>query len=641
MPLSCAALAAALATSAPIVPEGWSPELDLHMDRQGRQFYEINALPFGLSLDAQAPPEWRDVIRDWLADEEAPPLEEFAGQHPFTFLGPYGEHGDLGMFGGVAVAATAYEYRVLKRDGADPERLARARERVVRAAESWHVFYEVTGGGGVVARGILRLVPEDPGDPPIPNPDRELIPLFDGEGNPLPPVKTNGEYRADNSGGTLPADTWIWADSCSKDQLVGQVFGLVLLHDAMKDDPDIDPALVLRMAEDAKLVGARLRDVWDVATIGGVAGEGLYDLVIPDADGRPTFFHDLNPYAVDAALYLDPDGGVFYRFNLLMAIGVLKGLHHVSGDPAIESFLYEELLDGRAFLEMVNREEGAIDTVYAGILTNFSNVNMIATALWLGILLENDPQVTAELRTYLETMWWDRPDEPHRAKDVMMPFYTAVYLTLTDRGTDPALVEATRDLLLAWDLGPYEDPDRINCDEDEIEAGKCLAVDGKTELVIAGLDRSDQLVATAPLHPTIRQPSNFDARSNPFRVNGGGGDRLNPGGDLLAAYWILRWFEALPPGDVHVSPFARVHMAVGGGAPNLPEPDPAPEPEPTPGPGADAAASDAAGADTADSPPQKVSIGRDDGCAGSPAGAAWPISFLLAAAVATRRRRRS
>jgi hypothetical protein len=134
-----------------------------------------------------------------------------------------------------------------------------ARRDVVRAIETLHVVTAVTGVPGRVARGVQRLVPEDPDDPPIPLEDlREPLPLFDDEGNPLPPEKNNGAPRADNSGGALPPGEWSWEDSCSRDQLVGWVAAMATLYDAAKDDFDIDLAFVAWFEEDVRLVGAML-----------------------------------------------------------------------------------------------------------------------------------------------------------------------------------------------------------------------------------------------------------------------------------------------------------------------------------------------------------------------------------------------
>jgi len=57
-------------------------------------------------------------------------------------------------------------------------------------------------------------------------------------------------------------------------------------------------------------------------------------------------------------------------------------------------------------------------------------------------------------------------------------------------------------------------------------------------------------------------------------VNGGGGNLLNPGGDLLAAYWVGRAMEATLAGQANRSPFAQEHMPIGGWpVDDTPQPD--------------------------------------------------------------------
>lgn len=553
----------------PLFPAGKYSVLEQQMERHGRQFYEITALPFGLSLDTHP----KDVdavalIEQFLSQNASDDVEGVTGKHPFEFLASYGEYGDLGFFGGAGVVATAYEYLTLKEHGAPKDLMERARAHVVRAAESWHVFKVITGGGGIVARGIRRRVPEDPDDPPIPKVETELTPLFDETGDPLPMPKNNGTYRPDNSGGLLPEGVWSWKDSCSKDQLVGQVFGMVALYDAMKGDPDIDQALVAQLEEDARLIGEMLMVKREISEMEGPIGEGLYDLIIMDADGRPTLHHGLNPLSLEK-IYATPDQGIYNLFNLMMSWGIVKGLLHISGDPDLEAFLYEDLLADREYPAKLNKEheDQALDYIFVGFNTNTDNPDMTAVALWLALYTENDPETAAHLRKFMENSWWDRPAEHHSARLSKQVYWHAIYLTLTAEGADPALIEELRDLLEGYELGPYWNHQRINCDDGELEAGECLAVDGKTVLTIEGLNEQWGWLATEALHPSIRPPSNFDARSNPFEVNGGQtGDvtRLNPGPDLLAAYWIARYQQANAAGKANVSPFARDHMPIGG-----------------------------------------------------------------------------
>ena len=104
--------------------------------------------------------------------------------------------------------------------------------------------------------------------------------------------------------------------------------------------------------------------------------------------------------------------------------------------------------------------------------------------------------------------------------------------------------------------------------EQEVQAGECLAVDGKTVIDLqAETNRGGRPIATEALDPSIRPPSNFNARTDPFEVNGGEGSGLNPGGDLNSAYWLMRYLPERGPGEAAVSPLAREHMPVGGPPP--------------------------------------------------------------------------
>ncbi len=636
------AMAGGTAHAAAMFPAGANPALEQTMARHERQFYGINAVPFGLSLNAHIPPlstsegaDARARIDAYLAQSDELDFKAQSGKHPFEVVATYGEHGDLGFFGGVALLGTAFEYMTLKQEGAPAEALAVARARVVRAAEAWHIFYVVTGGGGLVARGIRRVVPEDPSDPPIPDPPETLIPLFGADGKPLPAPKDNGSERADLSDGALPPGTWTWIDSCSKDQLSGQVLGMVVLYEAMKDDPDIDQALVTRMQADARLVGEMLmekRELLGLETAVSLSPGTLYDLIIMDADKRATFFHDLNPLSLEK-VYVAPDGGTFNMFNVVMAWGIIKGLHHITGDPRLEAFLYEDLLSEREFPKKItNRSDpGAVDYMYQGLKTNFDVPDMTGVVLFLAIWLEKDPTVTAYLRDYLEDAWWARAGESHTARLAKQPLWHALYLASTDRGTDPALVAELADLLSGFTLGPYWEEARTNCDPAEIAAKQCLAIDGKTVLTLEGQAPNGKWLATEALHPSIRPTSDFNARSNSFEVNGGGGgDKLNPGGDLMGAFWMARYFQARKPGEVAVARNARDHMPIGG---VVAPPDPGPEPAVEPMPDAAETEADAAGDALAEATPDTASTEpvRGGTCAGggAPGGAVWALLALL------------
>jgi hypothetical protein len=152
----------------------------------------------------------------------------------------------------------------------------------------------------------------------------------------------------------------------------------------------------------------------------------------------------------------------------------------------------------------------------------------------------------------------------------------------------------------------------------------------------------DNPVANEALDPSIRPPSNFDARSNPFKVNGGGGQGLNPGGDLLSAYWLLRYLPVREAGSAAQSPLARNHIWLG---------DPPFSPEPRVEPSAETDTNDVAehftGSEMSDETitadatagPQKKSSSK--GCSAGPSGSVFPTFLLLLlvalALTATRR----
>jgi hypothetical protein len=565
------------AQAVPVLDPGTFPELDAHMARHQRQFDRFNSYPFGLSLnvhvqDAAA----RAAITDFLNQDDQTDFPAFAGAHQHEMMTQYGEHGDLGFFGGVALIGTAFRYLTLARDGAPAGELADAKARLHRAARSWHVFKVVTGGNGLVARGIDRLLPENPEDPAAPGNIRPLIPLADESGNPLPSPKDNGTWREDLSDGALPEGVWKWSDSCSKDQLVGQILGMVVMHDALKADPEADPALLEDIAADARAIAGMLMTRREISGMEGPIGEGEYDLIIMDADGRPTMFHDLNPLSIEK-VYLPLGSSEFNVFNLFMAVAVMKGLHHVSGDPDIEKYLYQELLGNRDYLGKIKAFDGpdAFNYIYMGHQTNTDNPDMTSVALFLILYLETDPGVIEPVRRFLEEGWWAPKGQYQAASLSKMPLWHAIYLAVTDTGSKPDLALELAGFLRAFPLGPYWQDTRINCDEDELAASECLALDGMTILTLVATNERGDALASEALDPSIRPNSDFNARSNPFRVNGtGDGKRLNPGGDLLASWWMSRYMSAPGSGGPNRSPHALDHMPVGGESPADPGPEP-------------------------------------------------------------------
>ena len=179
--------------------------------------------------------------------------------------------------------------------------------------------------------------------------------------------------------------------------------------------------------------------------------------------------------------------------------------------------------------------------------------------------------------------------------------------------------------------------------------GLKLEVDGHTAVVTLNNPPAEpgEYVATEALSPHIRPPSNYISRSNPFTVNAGGGLRLNPAGDMLAAYWMMRYLEQRDSGLPNRSQHAREHVPL---YPPEPEPELVPEPVPEPEPDvtvevvpAAEVVSDLSVEDVAAVvEPGPTSGGKSGGCgtAASPAGPvpALLLGLLFALAATVRRK---
>ena len=260
-----------------VFPPGSDSELDTKMLAQDRVFHLLHAYPFGVGLTGSyAGEESLALIRQFLA-QDSNDVEAVTGKHPYELFSYYEGPAGIGLRGGGAMLATAFRYMTLKKEGASEEELAPARADVVRLLKYMRVIHVITGVPYGLARGAMLMHSESPDEPPLPHTVPELLPLFDEDGNPYPPEKSNGDCRPDNSGGVLPEGLWYWVDSCSKDQMVGWVAGMATLYDAAVDDPEIDQDLVEELQKVAREVGAGLRVKHEMDCLDGKTHP--YDLV--------------------------------------------------------------------------------------------------------------------------------------------------------------------------------------------------------------------------------------------------------------------------------------------------------------------------------------------------------------------------
>jgi len=543
--------AASAGRAEPLIPgpgvPGFEPALAQKDLQFARQFFEFNARNFGVSLDVFIPNEAnRQLLYQWIETDHD--FISFSQQHPYELISHFDEWGDLGMFGGMATAGDAWRYIVLRDGGAPLAEVEEARQVLLRALDAWHIYVAVTGEPGAFARGIRLRVPQEAGAPPIPGTLPETLPLFDAQGDPQPADKAP-TWRDDQTG--LFPD-WIWLDDTSKDQADGYFLVMGALWDAIANDADIPQSYRDRMVSDALALANRLMTVHSV---GGVMTPDVY-MVLIDADGRPVTHYGLNPQVIDESnnIVVAPDFALQNGFNGLLGLGAMKVLHHITGDPTIGAFYYEELIDTWHWDDSaLNPSLGGVSSMYLGSETNFSNVNMAAVAFYNILRYEGDPDIRGRFAIGVEEQFYN-PGKDRQAKGLKLPFFDLLYTAFRHTGTDAQALADAMESLRDWHEPPYFDIHMENCDSSEIASGNCTGLDGTPiELESPGSD-----VPVDPVPIRIRPPSNFENRSNPYTVNGGGGgDRLDPGGCFRSSYWLGRLLVSSSSSWENMSPFAR------------------------------------------------------------------------------------
>jgi hypothetical protein len=510
------------ATGPPIFPgpgaDGYDADLAALALAYDRQFLAISAAPYGMSLDAFVSD--RGPIDDWLASGTGFSRAEFeaqSGADLYDVVYDYDEMGDLGMFGGVAALGETWRYALLRQDaGAVEDDVVAARERLEQLLSMLHAMQAMTGRSGSLVRGLARL--DQPGMD-----DEEIVVLFDQDGSPLPEEKS-AVWRQDQSG-EFP--DFVWRDDTSKDQWIGYCLMLGAAWEVARDDPDIDPGLVAAIEEDAAAMLAALQ----------VPSEetGL-DLTLIDGDGRPTTWHDLNAAEFEGTVFDSP----LNPFNAWMALAGVRVLSNVTGDDAF----YQELAFDRGYPEIA---EPVGSLIYLGYATNYSNVNMAWVSAFNLLHTETDETLRGSYLRTLDGLWGE--GDSRAPATFGGAWYAVLYAALA--AADDAVVTTALEDLRGWPDPPYWNDEVVNCDADEIAAGVCLAMDGVTEIELygemvdgvfqAGESRGAYPVAKTLVPRSVRPPSDFEWRSDPYRVNEGGGDRLDPGGDFRAAYWSGRY----------------------------------------------------------------------------------------------------
>ncbi len=506
--------------------EGYDETLAAKALTYERGFHAIHALHTGVNTEVNVAEEaHRELVRRFLQEEDGWDFSASAGADIDTMVT---WRKVAGAYGGAGAAADAYRYAVLRDEGAACEDIERARGHVVEALHALHRATAITGTIGIVARGYQRS--------DVPGGGRETTPLQDDMGNPLPEEKDNGTWREDVSG---DYENYQWEDSCSRDMLIGWVLGMASVWEVISLDPTFDDTVKTRLAEDAAAIARMLMQVGDMG----------YDLEIHDADGRLTFHAYLHEEAIDRAY---APGIRINAQHAIMSVGIIAALARISGDEEVASYLYNDLFRQRALHRLIRQHAGLVDF---GVVTNFSNYNMMFNGAWLASRFVCDEDALAEIQAGITGDLYGMPDEMRHPSEIGNSFYDFVYLGARTGATafspmnrdavDGDALSRSLDTLAQFESPPYWDTGRINCDEAELTAGSCTAIDGMTTITLhENPGRGDHPVAAHPVPMRLRPESNFHWRSDPYRVNGSGsGEELLPGVDFRLAYWMGRYLR--------------------------------------------------------------------------------------------------
>ncbi len=432
-----------------------------------------------------------------------------------------------GLYAGAGIAADAYRYAVLRDEGAPVAEVDRARAHLLDGLEALHLAKTIPNTPGVIARGVVRT--------DIASLTVDLVPLFDQNGDPLPADKNNGTWRADNSG-LYPNHAW--EDSVSRDQYIGWVAAYGAAWEVVQSDPSIPSLYKDRLQTEAADLGQALMQT----TLFG------YDLEIPDADGRTTYHGYLHEEAYDRT-YI-PFLPIKNAANAIMALGIVSTLAWVSGDAALTTYLLDELIAARDLPGIIETD---MQVDLGPSNTNFSSYNMVFMGAWLASRTLPDAAARASVRAALDSDIYAKPNpllapNPTAWGQSLYDFiYAAAQADASAGGpgtlpVDDAAIQRGVATLAAFDAPPLFSDEVLNCDPTEEAAGSCVAIDGTTTITVrAEKDRFDEIQAEAVVPLPVRPRSNYEWRSNPFRINGPAAPVMVSGVDFRYAYWMGRY----------------------------------------------------------------------------------------------------
>ncbi|RLB53937.1 MAG: hypothetical protein DRI34_12725, partial [Deltaproteobacteria bacterium] len=419
-----------------------------------------------------------------------------------------------GLWSALYLAAEAYRYAVTGE--------AEVLDTIGLLLEGERQRLAITGVPGVFTR---QLIP--PGVEGLSCPDdlQAYVPDVEKDDNQWVRVSdagcvevvdaSSGQWRATEHCGLDEFAGWCWLDNVSQDEYAGHMFGL---------------AAVYRLVDDEQVQQTVRGMLSDIGTM-------LVDtrLQIVDWDGRPVEHGRLYALAMDN----------FPGFNAAMALAFVKVCAAASGDPAIEDFYENCLLQRGGEVDCLHwpSEQPRPYTDYLGqaglyvgqdsCLSNWNNISMHFASLHDLLLVEFDPQVRAAVQRHLQVEAFAPPDTPRPVAEQNNAWFDIIYAAwkALGPGSDGPAYGAVENAVCMLRQFPSSQavPD-LQCPPD-----KCQEV---------CTDRLGHPLGSYPRQVAERCPSTFLWWGNPYSLGSCNSNsrHIKPPTDYLLAYWMARYF---------------------------------------------------------------------------------------------------
>lgn len=509
--------------------EGFDKGLAEKVRRYDRLFHTFVTFAFGANTELvikNESVERREKLRRFLYEYDGWDLNEFEQGLKVTDI-VEGWDKSAGLYAGAGIAADAMRYAILRDSGGDCKELEIARGQLMRSIEALHIAFSIPATHGVVARGFASKILPGIGE------GIQTVPLFDENGLPLPYEKNNGTWREDLSG---QYPDLVWEDSISRDMMLGWALATAVVKEVIRDDPSFSEDIKKRLKNDAIAVGEELRK----------KRESGYDLEFPDADSRTTFHGYINENNVDGTYIPGLNNG----FYATMALGIVSAFAYASEDSAAFDYINKVLIKKRELHKIASEN---MKFVNMGLVSNFSNYNMVMISAFLALRYLPDKSARDEIAKAVEFQIYNVPNSDRQPIEMKQTLFDIIYAYSKTGGSvysEPNgfyhkdAIERGLETLNEFKEAPFYDVMVENCDEEEINSGVCTLIDGTVVTVLGYKGRNSDLITKEPIPMRARPPSNFYWRSNPYVPNGGGdGSRLLSGVDLRFAYYLGRFLR--------------------------------------------------------------------------------------------------